>query len=46
MNPDEIEEGDLDWESEVTDAEILRAVKPVLDECWDGSEEDAAWSHL
>ncbi len=37
---------ELDWESEVTDEEILRAVRPVLDECWDDPEEDAAWAHL
>lgn len=37
---------ELDWESEVTDEEILKAVRPVLDECWNDPEEDAAWAHL
>ena len=37
---------ELDWESDISDAEILKAVRPVLDECWDDPEEDAAWAHL
>lgn len=37
---------ELDWESDVTDAEIQKIVRPVLDECWDDPEEDAAWAHL
>lgn len=36
----------LGWENDITDADILKAVKPVLDECWDSPDEDAAWAHL
>ncbi len=36
----------LGWDNDVTDADILKAVKPVLDESWDSTDEDAAWAHL
>ena len=34
------------WDNDVTDADVWRAVRPVLDECWDSPDEDAAWAHL
>ena len=37
---------ELCWDNDVTDEDVLRAVRPVLDECWNNPDEDAAWAHL